>query len=95
MKKYILYARKFCHPKLTDTEKERITEFYTDIRKYSQAIGGIPIGVRHIESMLRMSEAHAKMHLREYVKSEDINVAIKMLLDSFLQSQKHSVAASL
>jgi len=67
-------------------EKDRITEFYTDIRKYSQAIGGIPIGVRHIESMLRMSEAHAKMHLREYVKSEDINVAIKMLLDSFLQS---------
>lgn len=35
LKKYIMYARKFCHPKLTDNEKERITQFYTDIRKYS------------------------------------------------------------
>jgi len=31
-----------------------------------------------------MSEAHAKMHLRDYVKSEDVNMAIKMLLESFL-----------
>jgi len=38
--------------------------------------------------MLRMAEAHAKMNLREYVRSEDVNVAIRMLLESFLQSQK-------
>jgi len=31
-----------------------------------------------------MSEAHAKMHLREWVKSEDVSMAIKMLLESFL-----------
>jgi DNA replication licensing factor MCM2 len=45
--------------------------------------------------MLRMSEAHAKMHLRDFVKSEDVNMAIKMLLESFLQSQKSSIAAEL
>ena len=95
LKKYILYARKFIHPKLTDVDKEKISDFYSTIRKYSSAIGGIPISVRHIEGMLRMSEAHAKLHLREYVRSEDVDVAIKMLLESFLQSQKSSIASAL
>ena len=54
-------------------------------------MGGIPIAVRHIESLIRMSEAHAKLHLREEVSSMDIDVAIELLLDSFIQSQKHSV----
>jgi len=58
-------------------------------------VGGIPIAVRHIESVLRMSEAHAKMHLREYVRPDDIDFAINMLLDSFLQTQKSSVARAL
>jgi len=35
LKKYILYAWKFIHPRLNDGERERITEFYSDIRKYS------------------------------------------------------------
>lgn len=86
LKKYIIYARKYVHPRLNDDEKQRITDFYADIRKYSAQSGGIPISVRHLESMLRMAEAHAKMNLREYVRSEDVNLAIKMLLESFLQS---------
>jgi DNA replication licensing factor MCM2 len=42
-----------------------------------------------------MSEAWAKMHLRDYVRSDDIDHAIEMLLESFLQSQKVSVARQL
>ena len=33
--------------------------------------------VRHLESMIRMSEARAAMHLREYVGDEDIDNAIR------------------
>jgi DNA replication licensing factor MCM2 len=72
-----------------------VTQFYADIRRESSIVGGIPIAVRHIESVLRMSEAHAKMHLRDYVRSDDIDLAIEMLLESFLQSQKLSVARQL
>ena len=72
-----------------------MTQFYADIRRESSIVGGIPIAVRHIESVLRMSEAHAKMHLRDYVRSDDIDLAIEMLLESFLQSQKLSVARQL
>jgi len=42
-----------------------------------------------------MSEAHAKIHLRDEVTTADVNVAIEMLLDSFIQSQKTSVARQL
>ena len=95
LKKYIIYSKKTVHPKLTDVDKEKISDFYSCIRKYSSSIGGIPIGIRHIESMLRMSEAHAKIHLRDTVRADDVNVAIKMLLESFLQSQKTSIASVL
>merc|ERR1711957_957850 len=86
---------KFRHPRLNDIDKEKVTNFYAKIRKESSAVGGIPIAVRHIESVLRMSEAHAKMHLRDYVRTDDIDFAINMLLDSFLQSQKASVGRAL
>ena len=35
-----------------------------------QLTGSIPITVRHLESMIRMAEAHARMHLRDYVHDE-------------------------
>jgi DNA replication licensing factor MCM2 len=95
LKKYMIYARRFVKPKLNEIDIEKVTNFYKDIRKESLAVGGIPIAVRHIESVLRMSEAHAKMHLRDYVRSDDIDFAIEMMLESFLQSQKISVARTL
>lgn len=56
-----------------------------------QATGSIPITVRHIESMIRMSEAHARMHLRDYVNEDDVNMAIRIMLESFISTQKFSV----
>ena len=38
---------------------------------------GMPIAVRHLESIIRMSEAHAAMHLREYVNEQDVDTAIR------------------
>jgi DNA replication licensing factor MCM2 len=95
LRKYIIYARRHCHPRLTEIDREKVTQFYADIRRESSVVGGISIAVRHIESVLRMSEAHAKMHLRDYVRVDDIDTAINMLLESFLQSQKVSVARQL
>lgn len=79
-----MYAKRIVHPKLSELDIEKVTQFYADIRRESNIVGGIPIAVRHIESVLRMSEAYAKIHLRDYVRSEDIDFAILMLLNSFL-----------
>ena len=75
-----MYSKRMIHPKLNEIDKEKVTQFYAEIRRESNVVGGIPIAVRHIESVLRMSEAYAKIHLR----SEDIDFAIRMLLESFL-----------
>ena len=69
---------------MTEIDREKVANFYADIRKESSVAGGIPIAVRHLESVLRMSESCAKMQLRDYVNSEDIDFAIDMLLESFL-----------
>ena len=60
-----------------------------------QATGSLPITVRHIESIIRMSEAHAKIYLRDYVIQEDVNFAVQMMLESFISSQKYSVMSSM
>ena len=57
----------------------------------TQRTGSIPITVRHIESIIRTAEAHARMHLREYVHNDDVDMAIRVLLESFIDTQKYSV----
>ena len=45
--------------------------------------------------MIRMAEANARMHLREYVQEDDVNMAIRMMLESFVETQKYSVMKSM
>jgi len=91
LKKYILYAREKVHPKLHDMDQDKVAKMYSDLRRESMATGSVPITVRHIESMIRMAEAHAKMHLREFVRDDDVNMAIRVMLESFIDTQKFSV----
>ena len=39
--------------------------------------------------------AHAKMHLRSEVEKQDVETGIAVLLESFIQTQKHSSATKL
>ena len=57
----------------------------------TQRTGSVPITVRHIESLIRIAEAHAKIHLRDYVVDEDVNMAIRVMLESFIDTQKYAV----
>jgi len=38
-----------------------------------------------------MSEAHARMHLRDYVNEDDVNMSIRIMLESFISTQKFSI----
>ena len=95
LKKYILYARERVHPKLHDMDQDKVAKMYSDLRRESMATGSVPITVRHIESMIRIAEAHAKMHLREFVRDDDVNMAIRVMLESFIDTQKFSVMKSM
>ncbi|ORX51728.1 MCM-domain-containing protein [Hesseltinella vesiculosa] len=91
LRKYIMYAREKVHPKLQQVDEDKLSRLYAELRKESLASGSIPITVRHLESTIRLAEAHAKMHLREYVRSDDVDMAIKVTLDSFISAQKYSM----
>ena len=56
----------------------QISTLYAELRGASAVTGGVPIAVRHIESIMRMSEACARMHLRDHVREDDVDLAIKV-----------------
>ncbi|KAA0192153.1 hypothetical protein HAZT_HAZT006800 [Hyalella azteca] len=91
LRKYLVYSREKVHPKLHQMDKDKVAKMYSELRRESMATGSIPITVRHIESMIRMAEAHARMHIREYVTDDDVNMAIRVMLESFIDTQKFSV----
>lgn len=91
LKKYITYSKLNIFPRVHDAELNKLTHVYAELRRESSHGQGIPIGVRHIESMIRMSEAHARMHLRQHVTQEDVDMAIRVFLDSFISTQKFGV----
>jgi DNA replication licensing factor MCM2 len=97
LRKYIQYARTNCRPSLRGNtfDQEKVASLYVALRRESAASGGVPIAVRHIESMMRMAEAHAKMHLRDYVRDDDMDSAIRIMLESFIVAQKFSVRRAL
>jgi DNA replication licensing factor MCM2 len=95
LKKYIHFAREHVKPQFAEVDKEKLTQFYADVRQEAFRSGGAPMTVRHIDGMVRLSEANAKMELRNHVISKDVDHAIALMLESFVQSQKHSVAEEL
>ncbi|CAA2977885.1 DNA replication licensing factor MCM2 [Olea europaea subsp. europaea] len=95
LKKYITYAKLNVFPRLHDADLDKLTQVYAELRRESSHGQGVPIAVRHIESMIRMSEAHARMHLKQHVTQEDVDMAIRVLLDSFISTQKFGVQKAL
>ncbi|KAM7468806.1 hypothetical protein LguiB_016368 [Lonicera macranthoides] len=95
LKKYLTYAKLNVFPKLHDADTNKLQQVYAELRRESSHGQGVPIAVRHIESMIRMSEAHARMHLRQHVTQEDVDMAIRVLLDSFISTQKFGVQKAL
>ena len=95
LRKYIMYARDKIRPKLFDLDQEKLSRLYADLRRESIATGSFPITVRHLESMIRMAEASAKMSLREYVRADDIDLAISVAVQSFVSAQKMSIKKTL
>lgn len=95
LKKYVMYAREKVHPRISQVDQDKIASLYAELRRQSQITGAIPITVRHLESIIRMAEASARMHLREWVRNQDVNLAIRVMVESFIGAQKWSVARGL
>ncbi|KAI9934354.1 hypothetical protein ASPWEDRAFT_130191 [Aspergillus wentii DTO 134E9] len=95
LRKYILYARERCHPKLYQIDQDKIARLFADMRRESLATGAYPITVRHLEAIMRIAESFCKMRLSEYCSAQDIDRAIAVTVDSFIGSQKVSCKKAL
>lgn len=95
LRKYVAYARDTCRPRIQAIDQDKVARLYADLRRESMACGGVPVAVRHLESLIRITEAHAKMALRDHVLDADLDAAIAIVLNSFIEAQKTSVRASL
>jgi replicative DNA helicase Mcm len=83
LKKYIGYANRYVIPQLTPEAAEVVENFYVDLRKSAE--GGaspVPITARQLESLVRLSEARAKMALRSKVTKEDAQAAVRLMEES-------------
>ncbi|GLD97880.1 hypothetical protein PINS_up006577 [Pythium insidiosum] len=91
LQKYILYARTYVNPVMTsDLDTRKVETFYAQLRRASQHTGAVPIAVRHIESLFRMAEAYARMHLRDNVCNDDLDMAIRVMTESLCEAQKYT-----
>ncbi|MEL9970608.1 MAG: minichromosome maintenance protein MCM [Metallosphaera sp.] len=81
MKKYIAYARKFINPRLNDEAKQLLADFYVEMRKKSSENPSTPILItpRQLEALIRITEAYARMALREEATREDAERAINIM----------------
>ncbi|KAI0377303.1 DNA replication licensing factor mcm2 [Hypomontagnella monticulosa] len=95
LRKYILYAREHCQPKLLHMDEDKVARLFADMRRESLATGAYPITVRHLEAIIRISEAFCRMRLSEYCSAQDIDRAIAVTVDSFIGSQKVSCKKAL
>ncbi|XP_021888464.1 DNA replication licensing factor MCM3, partial [Carica papaya] len=82
LKKYIHYAKNRIQPELTDEASEHIATAYAELRNTSSNAktgGTLPITARTLETIIRLSTAHAKLKLSRKVLKSDVESALKIL----------------
>jgi len=103
MKKYIQYCKAKCKPRLSEEAGDILSSSYVkirdDVRKRCMEAGGqaqaaIPITVRQLEALVRVSESLAKMRLDPRVQSEDIAEALRLFKVSTMTANSADVNGS-
>ncbi len=91
IQKYITFAR-LCKPKISKEAQELMITEYKKLRQRESANKSAwRITVRQLESMIRLSEALARMHLLEEVKEEHVNEAFRLLSKSIVRVEQPDI----
>lgn len=87
MKMYINYARSINVSFGTNMSDNKLINFYNKLRNANKSDSDsvIPINPRHLQSMVRLAMAHAKLRLSNIVEDVDIDRVIE-LYDSMMES---------
>jgi len=79
LRKYVSYSRNNVSPSITEEAAKRIEDFYADMRLGGSEGNPIPVTPRQLESIVRLSEARARMKLKDEVTPEDVDRAIGLM----------------
>ena len=90
MRKYISYAKRNCKPKLTLDAINEIKNFFVGLRNkrsgdMEEKIQAIPISARQLEAIVRISQASAKIRLKDEVTIQDAQRAINLMTSCLQQ----------
>uniref|UniRef100_A0A3B3B4M9 DNA helicase MCM8 n=1 Tax=Oryzias melastigma TaxID=30732 RepID=A0A3B3B4M9_ORYME len=84
LRKYISYARQYVHPTLSPEAAQTLQDFYLSLRSQASSADSTPITTRQLESLIRLTEARAKLELRETATKSDAEDVVEIM--------KHSLA---
>ncbi|XP_050300297.1 DNA replication licensing factor MCM4 [Anthonomus grandis grandis] len=86
LRDYISYAKEHISPKLSEEASQRLIQAYVDMRKVGSGRGQISAYPRQLESLIRLSEAHAKVRFSQKVEVEDVEEAWRLHREALKQS---------
>eukprot|EP00793_Prasinoderma_coloniale_P002626 PRCOL_00002108-RA len=84
IRRYVEYARHHVYPRLTEEAALRLRDKYVSIREQSKqsqlehGVAPVPITVRQLEAIVRVTEAHAKMRLSNVATEADVEQAVRL-----------------
>ncbi|KJK61481.1 minichromosome maintenance protein [Aspergillus parasiticus SU-1] len=91
---YITYAKTKVHPVLTPAAGKALSDAYVNMRKLGDDIRSsdrrITATTRQLESMIRLSEAHARMRLSLEVTAADVEEAVRLIRSAIKQAATDS-----
>jgi len=79
LKKFIFYVKKRAGPELTPGAELYLAESYSLLRSKASNNQGLPVTARTLETMIRLSTAHAKMRLSKVIDKGDACVALEIM----------------
>lgn len=100
LRNYVQYAKSKVNPILSEEAAHKLNRFYVSIRQQvdeyereSSKKSSVPITVRQLESLIRISEALARMELTNTVTSKHVDEAIRLFQFSTMNavSQGHQI----
>lgn len=93
LKKYFHYAKKQVKPELSEETSEYLTNCWVDLRsKESDRKLIMPITVRTLETLIRISTAVAKAHLSQVVQRQHCDEALKVLKFALYQVEESLIS---
>ncbi|KAI5659060.1 hypothetical protein M9H77_27853 [Catharanthus roseus] len=98
LKRYIHYCRTACHPRLSESAASVLQENYVkirqDMRRQANETGeatAIPITVRQMEAIVRLSEALARMRLSQVANENHVSEALRLFNNATMDAARSGI----